>query len=122
MKLRFSSNNLRLRLRKSDIETLRHSGCVCDALVFCEGNQLEYALNIDNVPFINAEYHSSKITVHVPEALAKHWMDSEQVSLQHDQPLYNGFYLNILIEKDFPCRHAAMEETEDTFYELVKDE
>ncbi len=121
MKLRFASNSLRLRLRKSDIETLRRAGCVCDSLVFCEGNQLEYELRIENVPFINAEYRSNKITVHVPQALATQWMDTDQISLAHDQPLYNGFHLNILIEKDFPCRHAATEEIEDTFQELVKE-
>ncbi|MFN7116510.1 MAG: DUF7009 family protein [Saprospiraceae bacterium] len=122
MKLRFASNSLRLRLRKSDIEELRRSGCVCDAIIFCEGNELQYALKLEDVPFINAEYQPGSITVHVPKALAKEWMDTDQVSLRHDQPLYNGFHLDILIEKDFPCRHTSTEDMEDTFYELTTDQ
>ena len=120
MKLRFASNSLRLRLRKSDIEQLRRSGMVCDSIVFCEGNELEYALQVENVPFINAEYEPVRITVHLPQKLATQWMDTDQVSLEHDQPVYNGFHLQILIEKDFPCRHTATEELEDTFYELER--
>lgn len=118
MKLRFDSNSLRLRLRKSDIEQLRQAGEVCDSIVFCEGNELEYALKIENVPFINAEYQPGKITVHMPNELAQSWMNSDEVTLQHDQPLYNGFHLEVLIEKDFPCQHKATENIEDTFYEL----
>jgi len=122
MKLRFASNHLRLRLRKSDIEQLRRGGEVCDSIVFCEGNELEYALKIEDVPFINAEYKPGKITVHVPQTLAQQWMDTDQVSLQHDQPLYNGFHLEVLIEKDFPCSHTLPEDREDTFYELSSAE
>lgn len=122
MKLRFASNNLRLRLRKSDIEQLRQSDEVCDSIVFCEGNELEYALKLENVPFINAQYQPGRITVHVPKTLAMQWMDSDEVSLTHDQPLYNGFHLNVLIEKEFPCRHTSTEDMEDTFYELSSAE
>ena len=119
MKLRFASNSLRLRLLKSDIEQLRRAGEVCDSIVFCEGVALEYALKIENVPFINAAYKPGRITVYVPDKLAAQWIDSDQVSLQHDQPLYNGFHLEILIEKDFPCQHTTPEDREDTFYELA---
>jgi hypothetical protein len=121
MKLRFASNSLRLRLRKSDIEQLRQAGEVCDSIVFCEGNELEYALKIENVPFINAEYRPGRITIHLPNELAQTWMNSDQVSLQHDQPVYSGFHLDILIEKDFPCQHTPTENMKDAFYELAPE-
>lgn len=121
MRLRFASNSLRLRLRKSDIEQLRQAGEVRDSIIFCEGNELEYALKIDQVPFINAAYQPGQITVRLPTELAQAWMDSNQVGLQHDQPLYNGFHLDILIEKDFPCQHQPTEEIEDTFYDLASE-
>lgn len=119
MKLRFASNNLRLRLRKSDIEQLLQTGEVCDSIVFQEGNELQYTLKMENVPFINAAYHLGNIIVHLPRELAQNWINSDQVSLQHDQPVYSGFHLEILIEKDFPCQHTTTGEEADTFYELA---
>ena len=120
MKLRFASNSLRLRLRKSDVEQLQQTGKVCDSIVFQEGNKLEYTLQMEEVPFINAAYHAGNILVRLPRELAQNWINSDQVSLRHDQPVYSGFHLEVLIEKDFPCQHTATSEEADTFYELAK--
>lgn len=118
MKLRFDTNSLRLRLRKSDVAQLHQFGMVQNKVCFSENNILQFALKIENVETIVAEYTSEGIVVYLPKQLALQWMDSDLVNLEHQQFVSENRHLHILIEKDFPCRHTSTDDVADTFFEL----
>ena len=65
---------------------------------------------------MQAEFLQNAIQVTLPLSIAMPWMDSDQVGIEHT--LDSG--LNILIEKDFPCKTRDDEDKSDTFQELVE--
>ncbi|MDX1943625.1 MAG: hypothetical protein SFU99_23865 [Saprospiraceae bacterium] len=113
MKLRCAENSVRLRLRKSDIELLKKQGFVREEVNFGASQMLSYELQIAKQIGITATFENGRILVQIPENQYLNWVNSEQVSLEKLHPLH------ILIEKDFPCKHTATEDKEDTFYELA---
>ncbi|MBK7871063.1 MAG: hypothetical protein IPJ74_10430 [Saprospiraceae bacterium] len=113
MKLRCAENSVRLRLRKSDIELLRAQGFVKEEVHFAVDQTFSYELRISQQTEITATFESGRILIQIPENQYLNWINSEQVGLEKLHPLH------ILIEKDFPCKHTATEDKEDTFYELA---
>ncbi len=52
----------------------------------------------------------------LPKALAKTWVETEEVGFEANQPLENGESLYILVEKDFQCLTARPNEDESDNY------
>lgn len=71
---------------------------------------------------IQAVFEGGQIIVRVPKAQSEEWINSEEVSLEQFQQMDNGETLEILVEKDFPCRHTAESNLEDTFFELAPED
>ena len=59
---------------------------------------------------IEARFSEGRIHVQVSEAQALLWMDSETVGMERFVPIGNGAALQILIEKDFPCKDRPDED------------
>ncbi len=118
MKLRCVTNSIRLRLRKSELEKLKNNQTVFEILEF--GNQVifRFALEISDTNQISAQYLDNQLTVSLPNKEAAHWMNSNQVSLEHKIPIEVNKSLHVLIEKDFPCIDRNEENYNDTFFEL----
>ena len=119
MKLRCTANSIRLRVRKSDLDALQSHGEVSTPINFAPGIKLEYTLKLGQVEQPQANYAAQQITVLLPTELATHWINSEEVSIEHQQAYSDGQYLQLLIEKDFPCRHTEETDLQDTFFELA---
>ncbi len=122
MKLRIRGNSLRLRLTKSEVARIAEGVRLEETTVFgLEPHQrLSYALECSNDgENMNADYRDGRITVRLPQTVAREWAMTDRVSLDGEQSLDgngDGATLRLLIEKDFACltdRRGA--EDADTF-------
>jgi hypothetical protein len=103
LKLRIQDNSIRFRLTRNEVDTLRDDGRVSAAVSFPDGASLEYSVEtsiLTGQP--RARYSPDGLVVQIPQAAARHWAATEEVSITGAQPLENG-QLSILVEKDFAC-------------------
>ncbi len=120
MKLRCEKNSIRLRLRKSDLNRLQAEGSIRNEVSFAFGMSFSWELHLDqNAETVHAEGYGSHIKISLPLALATQWIDSQQVGIEHFQPIDRQNQLHILVEKDFPCKDRPEEDKADTFTELA---
>ncbi|MEN0004165.1 MAG: hypothetical protein AAF798_08480 [Bacteroidota bacterium] len=122
MKLRCTTNSIRLRLRKSDIQLLADTRVVSERLHFPDGSIFMFRLEAKAVAAIQATYAQNTLSIALPLQAAEQWIATEQVGFEVNQALPNGEQLHLLIEKDFPCAHRPHEDKSDTFQELVGDD
>jgi len=119
MKLRIRGNSIRLRLGESEVAQLVKDGRVSESIQFSAfpGSRLTYTVvTSPDAKEITARLRDSEIEVTVPEGLGQGWANSEQVGLNHVQPIDNEVNLSILIEKDFRCLEPRPgEDQSDTF-------
>ena len=113
MKVRFTDNSVRMRVRKSDLEQLRAEGQTRTRVQLQPA--LSFVLTIGDPPAPTAHMEGSTLTVTLPHNAARQWIDSEQVGIEHEQQLADGSRIHLLIEKDFPCAHRPQEDKADTF-------
>jgi hypothetical protein len=119
MKLRCTQNSIRLRLRKSDMQTLQTTQEVTESVYLPGGTVFAFQLKLSNVEAITANMEGQTIVVSIPIEAGQQWIDSNQVGFEEHLPLATGQQLHLLIEKDFPCAHQPHEDKSDTFEELV---
>jgi hypothetical protein len=118
MKLRIEGNSLRIRVKKSDLETLKSQGLVRESVAFMKGSPFYYELKTDDkIKTLDASFSSGTITISIPLSISTIWMDTEHVGMENT--LENGLF--ILIEKDFPCKTRTDEDKNDLFQELVQE-
>ncbi len=113
MKLRIRGNSLRLRLLRGEVEQFGKTGRITETIRFgtSAATQLSYVLEADGeARQISAKFADNKVTVMIPDRMARNWVKSEEVTLMNEQPIENGKQngtsenvLKILIEKDFVC-------------------
>ena len=118
MKIRIKGNSLRLRLLRGEVLRLGEFGRVTETIQFgaLPQEKLTYSLESSrNAKTISAQFTNNQITVTVPESKARNWVETEQVTLENNQPIEKGIQnderkndapqniLKILIEKDFVC-------------------
>ncbi len=115
MKLRIRGNSIRLRLLRGEVEQFGQTGRVAETIRFggAPNAQLSYVLEFDRqAQHISTHFADNQITVKIPDAVARNWVESEEVTLKSEQPIENGNsngtsdsenILRILIEKDFVC-------------------
>ena len=119
MKLRFENNSVRFRIRKSELEKLKQHGFVKDEVVF-PNNVLTYELRITDVPEVTPELSNNQVIMHIPIIKANQWIDSDEVGIYRLIDIDSDEALDIIIEKDFPCKDRPEEDKSDTFTELVE--
>lgn len=121
MKLRIRGNTLRLRVSKSELETVQKRGAVQDAIRFGPRARLVYRLEIAANDRFGAEFTGDSITVRAPRAAVAKWGRDEEVSMRGKQRIGNGKTLAILVEKDFEClKPRADEDATDLFLNPAK--
>lgn len=119
MKLRCAQNSIRLRLGKSDIQNLEIHKEISESISFGSSVKFSYSLCTAELDAIEAEAKDNMISIWVPFKLASEWIHSTQVGIESTIIFGDGSSLHILIEKDFPCKDAPLDEQSDTFKELV---
>ena len=121
MKLRCTTNSIRIRIRKSDMRQLAETGSITEAIAFPIGNSFTFTLRVnDDIDALTAQYQANDIAVHLPKSTAEQWINSNDISLEHHQTLHDGKTLHLLVEKDLPCLDRPEEDKSDTFEELDK--
>lgn len=112
MKLRIRDNSIRLRLTRTEVETLRDDGMVRASTSFPGGRELRYEVESSPASIKPGAFLSnSTVTVRLPESVVQAWANTEQVSISGEVQHSNGDELTILVEKDFAC--LAPREGED---------
>ncbi|MDX1405049.1 MAG: hypothetical protein R3192_10950 [Woeseiaceae bacterium] len=112
MKLRILDNSIRLRLTRSEVESVQKDGLVKGRLPLADGVNFDYVLESSPATIKTAAHLSNNVlTVRVPESEIVDWTSSEQVAISASQDLSEGVELRILVEKDFAC--LAPREGED---------
>ncbi|MBK7407803.1 MAG: hypothetical protein IPJ40_06815 [Saprospirales bacterium] len=119
MKLRCSANQIRIRVRKSDIDHLRNVGSLLESVALPAGLPFGFALKIDaGNQEITVSWEAQTLVVYLPEAAARKWIESEEVGIEASLPLPGGASLEVG-GKDFPCQHQPTANPSDTFHELA---
>lgn len=122
MKLRCAGDQIRIRVRKSDIETLDRDGQLTETIALPEGGPFGFSIRLDGqAQQISVRQDGFLLTVSLPENQARQWINSEEVGMEAALPTINQGLLQVAVEKDFPCQHQPTKNPEDTFGELVKD-
>ena len=119
MKLRFENNSVRFRIRKSELLHLKQYGFIKDEIAFPNA-VFAYELRITDIPEITPELSGNKVAIHIPLIKACHWIDTDEVGIYHLINIDSDEALDIIIEKDFPCKDRPGEDRNDTFAELAE--
>jgi len=118
MKLRLNRNSIRLRLGKSEVESLLRDGRVSEKVDFGPDNSpnLVYELHTADIPQFSAVFDEGRISIGVPRMTAAEWASGDDLSLRGSQKIEGGSELSILIEKDLACRTRDRDvDNADTF-------
>jgi hypothetical protein len=110
MKLRLLGNSVRLRLSRSEVETLAETGLI-EETVDLVPNPLVYMIHASkDCRNIQVSFLNGWITITAPEHTVNAWASGPDVGI-------TGSHRNVavLIEKDWNCLHATEAENEDTF-------
>jgi len=122
MKLRCTTNSIRIRIRKSELQQLATDKRIEEKIQFGKGVSLTFALSVSGLTKeVTAHFVNNKLLVKLPKEVASQWINSNQVGIEVNQPLEDGDSLHVLIEKDFPCLDREEEDKSDTFWELAPD-
>lgn len=122
MKLRCTENSIRLRLRKSELQTLSEKNNIQESLSFLGGAKLIFKLSTNTtIEEVEANFQNNTLEVSLPLFKSNEWINSSQVGIEVHQKISETEKLHILIEKDFPCVDREDEDKSDTFWELAKD-
>ena len=117
MKLRIRDNSIRLRLTRTEVETLRDDGMVRASTAFPGGRELRYEVESSPASIKPGAFLSnSTVTVRLPESVVQAWANTEQVSISGEVQHSNGDALAILVEKDFACLAPREGEDESDMY------
>lgn len=120
MKFRCVSNNIRFRLGKSDIEVFKTKGVVDTSLDFGNHVRFCYRLSTTSAATPSVVFANNCLTVFIPSTQAEAWTSEEGgvgIGFQHTAGSDN--FLDILIEKDFPCKHGSEKDNRDAFHEWI---
>ena len=109
MKIRIKGNSLRYRLTKGDVDRFAKEGYLEEVTVFGSG-VLTYALQRDGSDQLSASFDNQKITLFMPEQMAKNCATTDRVGFEETNgPLY------LLVEKDFKCLDNVAEDQSDNY-------
>ncbi len=122
MKLRCTTNSIRMRIRKSELQLLAKGQRITEQIGFGQGVVFTFSLDITtSKKQVVAYFLNNNLIVKLPKAIAKEWINSNQVGIEVKHPIEKDQNLHILIEKDFPCLDREEEDKSDTFWELAPE-
>ncbi len=122
MKIRMTTDSIRIRIRKSELDQLMSHSYIEDSITFGADDIFRYGLVIsDEATTLLGEYKDSSIQIFIPKAIAMNWARTDLVSLEENIAVDEGQQLHLLVEKDFPCLDRTEEDYDDTFWELSEE-
>ncbi|KAA3623543.1 MAG: hypothetical protein DWQ02_24345 [Bacteroidetes bacterium] len=118
MKLRCATNSIRLRVRKSEVESLKKGHKLIEKVNFGSA-VFTFSLGPTNTPNVLTVFEGGQLSVHIPLQQMTEWLNGDDVGIEVEKNFNGGETLKILIEKDFPCVTRTAEDKADTFQELA---
>ncbi len=115
MKLRIKGNSIRIRLSKTEVDDLVSGSMQHDSTNFGKSSFGYTVQPVDDGDSLSANYDNDTITLYVPKTLLKNWSDNSDIGFEAMMPLENSGYLHLMLEKDFKCLDATMEDQSDFF-------
>jgi hypothetical protein len=122
MKIRFTNNSIRIRIRKSELERLQEEHLIEERIGLPDGTNFTFSLVVQEGEEVKVRHKHAFFSVSIPKVMATPWMTTEQVGIESRHPLSGDQQLHILIEKDFPCAHQPHQDRTDTFNDLAEKE
>lgn len=105
MKIRIDANNIKFRLSKTEIETLKSSGGLTEEIDLGNNQKLTYTVEIDsNVEKPKLSFSSCSIACSIPDQIAQKWLGTNQVGIRENMLKADGMSLNLVVEEDLPPR------------------
>ena len=102
MKLRCTTNSIRMRIRKSELQQLAKGQRITEQIGFGQGVVFTFSLDITtSKKQVVAYFLNNNLIVKLPKAIAKEWINSNQVGIEVKHPIEKDQNLHILIEKIF---------------------
>ena len=108
MKLRIHDNSVRFRLTRSEVDRLNAGETVEGTVRFAPAPAASFTYAVEasaQSAEVRATGADRQIRVILPAKLVRSWATTDQVSIEHTQPIGAGLSLSILVEKDFVCLH-----------------
>ena len=122
MKLRCTTNSIRIRIRKSELDVLAKKQIIEDHVQFGHSKAFSFGLSIQSdAEQVGAWFKEGYLGVVLPLKTAQNWINSNEVRIEVNNVISDQEQLHILVEKDFPCTDRENEDKSDTFWELVPD-
>lgn len=118
MKIRIKGNSIRIRLSRTEVDTLGSAGYLEERTEFGANTAFTYALaSKDNIETLSAGFGGSIMSMYVPAAMVAEWVSTEKVGYSHHMDIGNGQQLFLLLEKDFKCIDSSVEEDQSDNYD-----
>ena len=122
MKIRMTTDSIRIRIRKSELNQLMSNSYIEDSITFGTDKVFHYGLVIsEEATSLLGQFMDSSIKIFIPKAIAMNWARTSLVSLEENITVDEGQQLHLLVEKDFPCLDRTEENYNDTFWELSEE-
>jgi hypothetical protein len=115
MKLRLKGNTVRFRLTKTEVKLIGDEGYLKEQTEFFPDTFFYAVKSDDSVNELMADFKNGGITLLIPEAWAKDWVNSEQVGFEGWMKTKEDKSIYLLLEKDFKCLDETTEDQSDNF-------
>ncbi|MCW3114026.1 MAG: hypothetical protein JWR18_2422 [Segetibacter sp.] len=117
MKVRISGNNIRFRLKQSEVKTFRQEGRVSQvtAFGFAPDDTLSFTLLASPGNVFNISKSPNAVSVEVPETIREKWTATDMVGFEEKIETGKGKTITVLVEKDFTCLDGSDIENADSY-------
>jgi hypothetical protein len=117
MKIRIAGNSVRFRLRQPEVAHFYKTGGLIEKIEFGqeEQDQLRFCLARYSGAELDIRYEKRSLTILVPESLLERWVTTELVGFDGELDTKKNRLISVLIEKDFACLDANVEENEGAY-------
>jgi len=115
MKIRIQGNSIRIRLSKTEVDTLASAGFLEEKTSFANTSFFYCLKSKSGQSALSATYEDHKITMFVPEEFLSNWPVNNIVGVDANMPVSETETLYLLLEKDFKCLDNVNEDQSDNF-------
>jgi hypothetical protein len=115
MKIRIKGNSIRIRLTKTEVNTISIAGYLQEETSFGNDSFIYALQRVEKGNALSAKLEQNKITLFVPAALTKDWPVNSIISFDAHMPIAGDKTLYLLLEKDFVCLDHTTEDQSDNY-------
>lgn len=118
MKIRIKGNSIRIRLSRTEVDTLGREGYLEELTEFGGNVAFRYALHSkQEIASLSAGFEGNTMSMFVPADMVAEWVSTEKVGYSHYMDIGEGKQLFLLLEKDFKCIDSSVEEDQSDNYD-----